>query len=175
VTAAPIGARVRLVARKWPDAPHWERDAVVLGGDRHGTWLGVPVGTTTSRPGAAYRTDTPEVVLVPDGSPYVATFYGPGRVPVAVYVDISTVPRWDGSTVTAVDLDLDVVRGRHGRVWVDDEDEFAVHRVSLGYPDEVVRLASTSCEEVRRAVAEGTGPFAPGVADAWLALPLPGR
>ncbi|WP_180935649.1 DUF402 domain-containing protein [Nocardioides ungokensis] len=34
----------------------------------------------------------------------------------------------------AVDLDLDVVRGRTGRVWIDDEDEFAEHRVRFGYP-----------------------------------------
>ena len=34
------------------------------------------------------------------------------------------------ATVTAVDLDLDVVRGWTGRVWVDDEDEFAAHRYS---------------------------------------------
>ena len=48
--------------------------------------------------------------------------------PFDVYVDITTVPVWlDGPTraVTAVDLDLDVVRGWTGRVWVDDEDEFA--------------------------------------------------
>ena len=38
----------------------------------------------------------------------------------------------------AVDLDLDVVRGPTGRVWVDDEDEFAEHQVAFDYPDDVV-------------------------------------
>ena len=49
----------------------------------------------------------------------------------------------------AVDLDLDVVEGLDREVWVDDEDEFAEHRVELGYPREVVDLAAgdraTSC------------------------------
>ena len=53
-----------------------------------------------------------------------------------VYVDITTPPVWDGTVLRAVDLDLDVVRGNTGRVWVDDEDEFADHRVRFGYPDE---------------------------------------
>ena len=30
---------------KWGDRPHWEFDALFLGSDRHGDWLGIPVGT----------------------------------------------------------------------------------------------------------------------------------
>ena len=59
----------------------------------------------------------------------------------------------------AVDLDLDVIRGTTGRVWVDDEDEFAEHRVSLGYPDEVIEQAITSCQSVLAAVEDGGGPL----------------
>ena len=50
--------------------------------------------------------------------------------------------------MTAVDLDLDVVRRTDGTVYVDDEDEFAEHRVSFGYPPEVVELAEESCRWV---------------------------
>ena len=39
---------------KWGDRPHWEFDAVLLGSDEHGDWLGIPGGTHMSRPGAAY-------------------------------------------------------------------------------------------------------------------------
>ncbi len=46
----------------------------------------------------------------------------------------------------AVDLDLDVVRGNTGRVWVDDEDEFAEHRVAFDYPEDVVTSAVASAE-----------------------------
>ena len=102
--------------------------------------------------------------------PFVATFYARGGTAHCdVYVDITTVPVWSGDTVTAVDLDLDVVRGWTGRVWVDDEDEFAAHRVRYAYPSDLVRLAVTSCDAgprrrgqrrpaaVRRSAARGPG------------------
>ena len=36
---------VRVRTRKWPDSPHWEFDAVRLGVDALGHWVGVPRGT----------------------------------------------------------------------------------------------------------------------------------
>ena len=51
-------------------------------------------------------------------------------VPVVTYV-----------VLRAIDLDLDVLRVPSGRVWVDDEDEFAEHRLSFGYPPELVTPA----------------------------------
>ncbi len=151
---------VRLVYRKWPDRPHWEADAVVLGEDRHGRWLGLPAGTRMSRPGAAYDSDQDVVVLVPRDRPFTASFYAPGGSShCSVYVDVTTVPQWGLDTVTAVDLDLDVVRGWHGRVWVDDEDEFADHRVRFGYPVPVVSLAASSCRDVLAEVTARTPPY----------------
>jgi protein associated with RNAse G/E len=67
-----------------------------------------------------------------------------------------------------VDLDLDVVRGRTGRVWVDDEDEFADHRVRFGYPDDLVRLAAASCDDVHEGVLAGRWAFAPDLGRRWL-------
>jgi len=120
---------------KWGDRPHWEYDAMRLGYDPHGTWLGLPSGTAMSRPGATFRTDQRSVLLVPPASPFVATFYADGGSSVAnIYVDITTTPTWDGSTLRMVDLDLDVVKGWTGRVWVKDVDEFADHRVRFDYP-----------------------------------------
>jgi hypothetical protein len=163
---------VRVIARKWPDRPHWEFDALRLGEDGHGVWLGAPAGTSMRRPGAAFVTDRPQVSLIPRDAGFVATFYTPGgRSPCDVYVDITTVPRWlDGPApaVTAVDLDLDVIRGWTGRVWVDDEDEFAANRLLLAYPGDLVRLAATSCEAVHAAVTTGRPPY-DGSARAWLA------
>ena len=173
------GSRVRVVALKWPDRPHWEHDAVRLGEDAHGTWLGGMPGTLMSRPGASFRTMQAQVVLVPRASPFVATFYarldhrdgGDRRdaVPFEVYVDITTVPEWAGDTVTAFDLDLDVVRGWTGRVWVDDEDEFADHRARYAYPPELVRLAVDSCEAVRDAVERRRPPYDGVVTERWFA------
>jgi protein associated with RNAse G/E len=71
--------------------------------------------------------------------------------------------------VAAVDLDLDVVRGWTGRIWVDDEDEFAEHRVHFGYPAEVVELALSSCQAVRRAVELSHAPFDAETPKRWFA------
>jgi predicted RNA-binding protein associated with RNAse of E/G family len=158
---------VRIVFGKWGGRPHWEFDALRLGEDEHGVWLGTPRHTPMRRPGAEFRTGEHQVVLVPPDA-YVATFYAPGgTVPCDIYVDISTVPVVGDGSITTVDLDLDVIRGWTGRVWVDDEDEFADHRVRFGYPSDVVDLAVISCEAVRRAVAASRAPFDGPTAQRW--------
>ena len=158
---------------KWGDRPHWEFDAVLLGSDEHGDWVGIPAGTHMARPGADYVAPVDQVGLVPASGAdhergWLATFHAVGG-PVRVYVDMTTPPVWDGPVLRAVDLDLDVVRGATGRVWVDDEDEFAEHRVRFGYPEDVARLAMRSCDRVLAAVTAGDAPY-DGSAGAWLAL-----
>jgi len=162
--------QIRVVFGKWGGRPHYEYDALLLGDDQHGTWLGLSVGTLVARPGAQFLTGQPQVVLVPPGRGFVATFYAPaGEVPCEVYVDITTPPEMTEGQVRAVDLDLDVVRGRTGRVWVDDEDEFAEHRVSFGYPPDVVELAVSTCAAVRSSVQGGEPPFDRSSHHPWLA------
>ena len=165
------GSAVRVVMTKWGDRPHWEFDATYLGSDEHGDWLGIARSTVMTRPGMTYVAPTAQVGLVPAPGPdvergWLATFHDVGG-PVQVYVDITTPPVWDGAVLRAVDLDLDVVRGNTGRVWVDDEDEFADHRVRDGYPPEVVSAAAASCDRVHAAVADGRAPY-DGVAAGWL-------
>jgi hypothetical protein len=160
---------VRVRFEKWGRRPHWEYDAVRLGTDDHGTWLGLPTGTPVARPGAHFLTEQRQVVLVPRAAAFVATFYEPAAdPPCAVYVDISTPPVDTGDTISAVDLDLDVIRGRTGRVWVDDEDEFAAHQTLYGYSDHVVDLALRSCAEVRDAVEARVAPYDDGTAHGWI-------
>lgn len=164
---------VRVVFRKWNHRPHWEFDAIWLGEDEHGTWLGGPPGTRMSRPGADFDSPLGFVVLVPEKDAFVSTFYAQNSTSlpegwVEVYVDITSAASWVGQTVSMVDLDLDVVRGRTGRVWVDDEDEFAVHRVKFGYPSEVVDLASSTCQRVLDAMTSRRAPYDGVVGPAWL-------
>ena len=64
---------VRVRFEKWGRRPHWEYDAVRLGSDDHGTWLGLPTGTPIARPGARFVTEQRQVVLVPRGAGFVAT------------------------------------------------------------------------------------------------------
>ncbi|MBO0846253.1 MAG: DUF402 domain-containing protein [Nocardioides sp.] len=161
-----LGDPVRVEMRKWGDRPHWEFDARWLGSDEHGDWIGIPSGTEMVRPGASYVARSNQVGLspradLPDGERWwLGTFHAPGSdLRVSVYVDIATPPVWDGATLRTVDLDLDVVRGETGRVWVDDEDEFAQHRVELGYPAEITVAAMRSCGRVHEALAAGHAPY----------------
>ena len=168
-----LGDPVRIEMEKWGDRPHWQFDAIWLGSDEHGDWAGFPSGTPMSRPGYALVSGNDQVGLLPrtdlpaDERGWVATFHGAPHRRVLVYVDIATPPVWDGSTLRTVDLDLDVVRDDTGEVWVDDEDEFAEHRVELGYPDQVVSGATRSCERVRSAVAGRVAPY-DGSHEPWL-------
>ena len=73
----------------------------------------------------------------------------------------------DGWVVTMVDLDLDVVKRRDGSVHVDDEDEFAEHRVAMGYPPHVVANARADCARVFLAMEAGVEPFG-SVGPRWL-------
>lgn len=169
-----LGDPLRVAMTKWGGHRHWEFDALYLGRDRYGDWLGIPAGTPMARPGASFVTETDQVGLVPTarsggGGAWLATFHAPGYH-VATYVDMTTVPTWDGARVDAVDLDLDVIRGDAGDVVVDDEDEFAEHQVSLGYPPEVVSLAEASCAWVLETVLEERAPFDGDTSDGWFSV-----
>ncbi|HEX3221327.1 MAG TPA: DUF402 domain-containing protein [Nocardioides sp.] len=158
-----IGDRVRLEMEKWGGRPHWHIPAVWLGTDEHGDWLGIPAGTPMARPGLELVSEHHQVGLVPTSGTSVERGFLPTfhRAPahVWVYVDMTTPPVWDGDVVRAVDLDLDVIRGRDGAVVVDDEDEFAEHSVSFGYPPDIVALAEASRDRVHAAILEEDAPY----------------
>jgi hypothetical protein len=170
VTREP-GSPIRVVLSKWGGRRHYEFDAAYLGSDEHGEWCGLPGGTVFVRPGAEYVAPVDQAMLVPaEGARdrgWIATFHASGGV-VEVYVDMTTPPEWHGMTLRAVDLDLDVVRGLDGRVWVDDEDEFAEHRVAFGYPEDVVADAEATAERFRTAVASRRTPFDGTTHRVWL-------
>ncbi|CAN5284428.1 hypothetical protein BH09ACT12_BH09ACT12_25900 [soil metagenome] len=169
-----LGDQLRVVMTKWGDLPHWEFDALYLGRDEYGDWSGIRAGTPMARPGASFVTETAQVGLVPTpeaggGGAWLATFHAPGYA-VQTYVDMTTVPTWHDRRVHAVDLDLDVIRTAEGRVFVDDEDEFAEHQVGYGYPSEVIGLAEGSCAWVLDAVSAGLAPFDGACSDVWFSV-----
>lgn len=148
---------------KWGDRPHWEFGARLLGEDEHGHWLGVPTGTPMARPGLSLVTETDQVCLVPRPShggcgAWVATFHAPG-IWVSTYVDMTSVPNWEGDVCRAVDLDLDVIRTADDEVYVDDQDEFVEHQARFGYPADTVALAEQSSAWVHHAVVHELAPF----------------
>jgi uncharacterized protein len=171
--ALALGDPVRIEMTKWGDRPHWHIPGRWLGSDEHGDWIGIPADTRMVRPGADIRSPVDQVGLVPSaGAPdtergWLATFHAPGGPRVTLYIDITTPPFWDGPVLRAVDLDLDVVRGVDEQVWIEDEDEFADHRVELGYPDDVASAAEKSCSRVHDAVLRAEAPY-DGSHEPWL-------
>ncbi len=162
-----VGDVVHVRFAKWGEHRHWEMDLRHLGEDEHGTWLGAPLGLFMSRPGMSATTSYDMAMLVPRGRPFVASFNGRPHDWCDIYVDITTVPTWEGPTMRAVDLDLDVFRRLDGTVAIDDEDEFEEHQVTYGYPGDVIDLARRSCAEVAASIRADAQPWA-GVGHRWV-------
>ncbi|MEV5409363.1 DUF402 domain-containing protein [Thermopolyspora sp. NPDC052614] len=158
---------VRVVYRKFDGSLHWHHSARYLGEDEYGRWVGCEPGAIGRR---GYE---PEVVwhhafviLFPRGAWWTASFNAQPRT-TRVYCDVTTPPRWNGDEVTAIDLDLDVLRFDDGRIVLDDQDEFAEHRVKYGYPPEIVAGAETAASWLLEAVRSGREPFGDGY-EPWL-------
>ncbi len=138
-----------------------------LGEDEHGTWL-------WARPGMVFwRGDEPprvatrlHVKLITEDRWWTAIWNGDGH-DIDLYVDIATPARWVADKVTMIDLDLDVVRFADGRIEVLDEDEFAEHQRTLGYPPEIVDRARTTTARLFLDVETGVPPF-DGTGKRWL-------
>ena len=169
-----LGDPVRIEMEKWGGRPHWHIPGRWLGSDEHGDWIGIPAGTLMVRPGAEVVASHDQVGLVPPPARpesdrgWLAAFHAPGAE-TWVYVDMTTPPVWDGPTLRAVDLDLDVIRMQSGWVVVDDEDEFAEHQVELGYPDDVIALAEETRDRVHAAILDEEAPY-DGCHVRWLSL-----
>lgn len=163
------GDVVRVRATKWNGGAHWQYDAVMLGSDAHGCWLGVDGATTTfSRPGLApFVGERRKITLVPhrplsmlEGS-WALVHWFPDRT-LELYADISTPPelirRADGWHLEYCDLDLDVVRRRGRPAWIDDVEELAEHASRMHYPEWVREGAEATAAALLLGAQQGTAP-----------------
>ena len=75
------------------------------------------------------------------------------------YANVAMPARFDGATIRWVDLDIDIRCHLDGSLEVLDEDEFAQHRVELGYSDEVVERALAARDEMPQLARAGAFPF----------------
>ena len=163
------GDRVRIAFTKWGGGRHWTGAGVWLGEDEHGRWVGWPDGTVWERPGRTFTSDGEQVGLFPRDRGFAATFYEPvGALEWRVYLDVTTVPEVTAQgVVTAVDLDLDVIQRFDGTSFVDDEDEFALHRVRHEYPDWLVAHAQAECSRLVADVRSGAPYLDEALATHW--------
>ncbi|AEV82435.1 hypothetical protein ACWT_1417 [Actinoplanes sp. SE50] len=173
---------VDLVLRKYDGRPHRRVTGRLLGEDEHGTWIGTPRGTRVSYSYGLRRlswTRSDSVRLIPRDTWWMAMFSAaPSRS--EIYCDVITpARRTRPHEFTVIDLDIDVIRLRpDGRVVIDDEDEFAAHRIRFGYPAQVVAEATAAAATLQAALSGGAEPFATHYRE-WLtraaALPRPLR
>lgn len=151
--------------RKWNGKAHWVVPGRYLGEDRHGWWIFQGTNEFCSRPGAAFYTRSDAVLLVPRSGDWVATFYDDAHPNgVRVYVDLAVAHEWTDirPAVTefhVIDMDLDVIRMAGRDVFVDDQDEFAEHRVAMNYPDRLVDDIQAAADELYQAVKAQHAPF----------------
>lgn len=154
---------------KYPTTLHWRHDAVLLGEDDFGVWLGARAGSVVQLGVEPARTvRNPQVHLVPRNDWWVFT-YNPRHPKATHWADVSSPATFESSRVTAVDLDLDVFRTPSGEVSVDDEDEFALHQVELAYPAELIENARAATDALVEAFHGPAEPFH-DVARSWLEL-----
>jgi uncharacterized protein len=158
---------VNVVYRKYDGSLHWNHPSLLLGEDEHGVWIGCTAGSGARKgDGPVIPSASAFVMLFPRDGWWTASFNAlPNRV--EIYCDIATVPQWSDGEVTMIDLDLDVIRMRDGRVILDDEDEFEEHQIRYAYPPDVIENARTTAARLMEAVRTRAAPF--GAAPHWLA------
>ena len=151
-----MGVEMRFT--KWGGKLHWHYPVVPLGSDRHGRWFGGPEGTFFQR-GDEEPIPRPHdyVMLMPDVGDWIATWHA--ATDTEIYVDVTTRPVRNGDVVEAIDLDLDVIRLRDGRVLLVDEDEFEEHQIRYGYPADVISRARATADDLVARVMAGAEPF----------------
>jgi uncharacterized protein len=153
--------------RKWPASPHYRHAAWVLGEDGHGLWLELRVGSPVYRgEELLFHGTSGGSMLVPAADGWLAWF--PQFGDLELYVDIVVDTARTETTVTMVDLDLDVVRRRDGTVELLDQEEFEAHQIDLGYPDHLIDHAERMAAQVLTSVRAGDEPFAGIAAKRWM-------
>ncbi|MGW6173319.1 DUF402 domain-containing protein [Arthrobacter sp. NPDC055138] len=158
---------------KYDGGAHWLVPGTYLGADSFGDWIFQPAGSLVARPGVAFYAASDAVQFLPREGNFVATFYDdayPGDF--RIYIDLATGIRVDpllpaGWEVQVTDMDLDVIRTAAGRVYIDDEDEFAEHRVTMDYPAALAEQIQASCRALYGQVLAQAAPF-DGTALTWL-------
>lgn len=176
------GTRLLFRWRKWDGMPHWEHDCLYLGSDAWGDWFGQDSGWRSIRPGRDMAVRSRNVTLVPPTGDYAYTWNSPPQH-TRIYIDVAWDIAWtDAGEPAGIDMDLDVVRRepdepyidregvlRHpGDVYIEDRDEWDLHRMEYGYPAEIVSHLEQLALDLEQQVSAGAAPFDEATAQHWL-------
>jgi hypothetical protein len=156
--------------RKYDGTPHWVHQTFFLGTDEFGHWFGQRALSYSARPGLNYTTETNTVMLVSVDGDHVAKFFPAGRDDgMELYVDLAHEVTWNPelSTVTGIDMDLDVLKSKDRGVWIEDIDEFHTHKTFYSYPEALINHSWAKSRFIEAQVHDKTGAF-DGRAEAWL-------
>jgi protein associated with RNAse G/E len=140
----------------------------LLGEDEHGTWIWGPSGRTIWRgQEPLFATQLDALVLVVPGAWWSPAWWV-NHPEMSVYVDIGTPPVRESGQITSIDLDLDVIRFRDGRVQIVDRDEFELHQKAFAYPSDVIDNAERAANSVLELLTADVAPFDGVAAQRWI-------
>lgn len=152
--------------RKWDGAVHWVHESVYLGSDRWGDWLGQRVGDRSVRPGRDFLAVQPNVTLIPPDGDWTLTMNAPPHR-TRIYIDLAWDVGWVDGEPVGIDMDLDVVERAGADVYIDDRDEWDVHRVAYGYPLDIVERLERVAVDLEARVRAHEAPFDESTARHW--------
>ncbi|MBM3139910.1 MAG: GNAT family N-acetyltransferase [Chloroflexi bacterium] len=153
---------VHVVSTKYDGSPHYAYDARLVGQVGPRLELFVPGGTRMEgyRGSLEIRVDF-TAVFYTDGRWYngYRNHWATRRLQIESYANVSLPATFDGRELRWIDLDLDVVLWRSGRLALVDVDEFREHRARFGYPPELVARAEATADDLLRAARIRAAPF----------------
>lgn len=157
-----IGEPVNLRMRKWDGSPHRQTTLAYLGSDEYGRWFTIPGGVRVPQPDTSSVGWATHVMLLPHDGRFLAHFNAP-TARNHLYADITTPPELRrveaGWVIDVIDMDLDVVHHADGRIWIEDEEEFADHTDHYDYPADLVAATRRTADALLAAVRNNAEPF----------------
>jgi protein associated with RNAse G/E len=160
----PDGKTIDIYATFWDGAPHWQHPARLVAED-YGLWVTeTSAGLQIVRDSGASVYEDPfdtRACYWPDRWYNVIRLVRPGRGLVGWYCNVATPAIFDGSTLSYVDLQLDVfVRAGDTLTHeLRDEDEFLEACERYRYSEEVIRTARAAVDELVGLVQRRDFPF----------------
>ncbi len=152
----------QILAQKYDRRPHYTWQAVLLDDDGQQLRLASVVGGKLIHYTRGFEEimQRPSDLTVWRGRWYnVFTNYHEDGTLRNLYCNVAMPPLIEDSTITFVDLDLDVQYWPDGTFRILDMDEFEQHRVQYGYPDWVQTNALRAVNDILALAEARDGPF----------------